>query len=101
MADAVKRIDETRERLAIDPGPEADEVRKPAHYRQGGIECIDAIRAALVGVKDPFVAFCMGQVIRYTWRHPHKGAPLTDLRKAQRYLGWAVEQMIRDNSTDD
>jgi hypothetical protein len=63
----------------------ADEVNRPAHYTQGGIECLDAIEAALG--RDGFRAFLRGQVIKYVWRAELKHAsPLTDARKAQFYL---------------
>ena len=61
----------------------------PNHYKQGGIECIDAIRAALG--KEGFEAYCVGNVIKYNWRYKHKNG-LEDLKKAQVYQAWAIEQ---------
>lgn len=55
------------------------------HYRQGGIECIDAIRAALT--PEEFRGFCKGNVIKYVWRESHKGGD-ADLGKAGDYLKW-------------
>ena len=49
---------------------QSDPVNRPAHYNQGGIECIDAIRDALGD--DGFRAYCLGNVIKYSWRHAHK-----------------------------
>ena len=49
---------------------QSNPVNRPAHYNQGGIECIDAIRAALGD--DGFRAYCLGNVIKYSWRHAHK-----------------------------
>ena len=63
-------------------------VNHPSHYNQGGVECIDAIRAALG--KDGFEAFCIGNVIKYLWRYKHKNG-LEDLQKAEVYLNWAME----------
>lgn len=65
----------------------ADKVRRPAHYTQGGIECIDAIRSALG--PEGFRAYCIGNVIKYNWRYRLKNGA-EDLRKAQVYLGWAI-----------
>ena len=62
----------------------------PNHYKQGDIECIDAIRAALG--KEGFEAYCIGNVIKYSWRYKHKNG-LEDLKKAQVYQAWATEQM--------
>jgi hypothetical protein len=58
-----------------------------AHYRQGDIECIDAIRAALTD--EEWRGFCKGNVLKYTWREKHKGGNET-LVKAQDYLRWAL-----------
>lgn len=60
-----------------------DNVNHPAHYKQGDIECIDAIRAALTD--DEFRGYCKGNVIKYTWRERHKGGD-ESLQKAMWYL---------------
>jgi hypothetical protein len=57
------------------------------HYRQGDIECIDAIRAALTD--EEWRGFCKGNVLKYTWREKHKGGD-GSLLKAQDYLRWAL-----------
>ena len=57
------------------------------HYRQGDIECIDAIRAALTD--EEWRGYCKGNVLKYTWREKHKGGDET-LVKAQDYLRWAL-----------
>jgi hypothetical protein len=57
------------------------------HYRQGDIECIDAIRAALTD--EEWRGYCKGNVLKYTWREKHKGGD-GSLLKAQDYLRWAV-----------
>lgn len=68
-------------------GGSASAVEHPAHYTAGGVECIDAIRAALGG---GFADYCLGNVIKYVWRHRMKGGA-EDLEKARVYLGWAIE----------
>lgn len=60
----------------------------PSHYRQGSVECIAAIEAALGPVG--FLAFLRGQVIRYTWRLGLKDAPVQEARKAQWYQNLLV-----------
>ena len=65
----------------------ADRVLHPPHYTQGGVECIEGIKAAL---GDEFPAYCQGNVLKYVWRWNHKGG-VEDLRKAQVYLGWMIE----------
>lgn len=64
---------------------ESDEVEHPAHYTRGGVECIDAIEAAVTGLEG-VEAVLTGQVLKYLWRWRHKGRPLEDLRKARWYL---------------
>lgn len=66
----------------------ADEVNNPAHYTAGGIECIEAIRAALT--PEEFRGFCKGNVIKYAWRERHKGGNQS-LNKAGWYLREAVK----------
>jgi hypothetical protein len=54
------------------------------HYRQGEIECIDAIRAALTD--EEWRGYCKGNVLKYVWRESGNET----LVKAQDYLRWAV-----------
>lgn len=61
-----------------------DPVNHPTHYTQGGIECIDAIKAAVTGL-DGFEAVLTAQIIKYIWRWKHKNG-LEDLKKALWYL---------------
>ena len=61
----------------------SDPVKRPPHYTQGEVECIDAIRAAL-GPKR-FAGYCQGNALKYIWRYEHKGG-VQDLAKAAWYL---------------
>lgn len=63
----------------------------PPHYLKGGYECKDVIKAALIGITDPWIAYCIGSAFAYLWRFTDKGG-LSDLIKAQDYLNWAAEQ---------
>ena len=60
-----------------------DQVNHPPHYTQGGIECIDAIQAALTA--DEFRGYCKGNALKYVCRERSKGGD-QDLRKAEWYL---------------
>ena len=66
-----------------------DNVNKPAHYRQGDIEAIDAIRAALT--PEEFRGYCKGNVLKYVWRERHKGGT-ESLKKARWYLDRLVAE---------
>ena len=65
--------------------PKNDPVNHPAHYTAGGVECIDAIAAALTSQNDPMAAWLTGQCLKYLWRWPLKNG-LEDLKKTRFYL---------------
>ena len=62
----------------------SDMVNHPSHYTQGGVECIDALKAATIN-KPPFEAVCVANVIKYLWRYEEKGG-IEDVQKAGWYL---------------
>ena len=64
-----------------------DPVNQPEHYRQGEIECIDAIEAALT--PEEFAGFCKGNLIKYAWRERHNGGA-ESLRKGQ----WDLARLL-------
>lgn len=74
----------------------SDMVNHPEHYNQGGIECIDAIKAATVG-KTGIEAFCVGNAIKYLWRFEEKNG-LEDVKKAKCYIERLIAEL--DNSED-
>ena len=61
-----------------------DNVKHPSHYCKGGMECIDAIKAAVSDITDPFEAYCTGNIIKYIWRWNDKNG-VEDLNKAKQY----------------
>lgn len=63
---------------------ENDVVERPAHYNQGGVECIDALAAATVELRG-IEAVCTANAIKYLWRWKRKNGT-EDLRKAKWYL---------------
>lgn len=71
-----------------------DSINQPEHYNAGGIECIDAIRAAMSQVA--FEGFLQGNIIKYIWRYRHKNG-LEDLKKAQ----WYLTLLISEQSSSD
>ena len=74
------------------------EVNHPGHYASGGIECIDAIRAAMG--KAEFIGFLRGNVIKYLWREDKKGSQLQDLEKASWYLKKMKEVIMNERERD-
>ena len=62
----------------------------PDHYQRDGIECIDAIKAAVQNLTGD-EAYCTGNAIKYLWRWKEKGGK-TDLKKAM----WYINDMIAE-----
>jgi hypothetical protein len=60
-----------------------DNVNNPPHYKQGAIECIEAIQSALT--EEEYRGYCKGNALKYIWREKHKGGD-ESLQKAQWYL---------------
>ena len=71
-----------------------DNVNHPKHYCKGGLECIDAIRAAVSDLQG-IEAVYAGNVIKYVWRFKGKNG-LEDLKKANQYLGWLIEEVEKN-----
>lgn len=68
-----------------------DMVNHPPHYQSdNGIECIDAIRAALG--REGFIAYCRGNAIKYLWRD--KANNVEDRNKAIWYINRANAEEI-------
>lgn len=68
-----------------------DSVNHPAHYTQGGIECIDALKAATAGLEG-IQAVCAANAIKYIWRFKDKNGT-EDLDKAIWYINRLKEEI--------
>ena len=58
---------------------EHDAVNSPSHYCQGGIECIEALKAATVNLKG-IEAVCTANAIKYLWRWKEKNGAVDWLK---------------------
>ena len=67
---------------------EQDNVNNPSHYKQGKIECIEAIQSALT--EEEFRGYCKGNALKYIWRERHKGGT-ESLEKAAWYLEYVAQ----------
>lgn len=65
-----------------------DNVKSPPHYKQGAIECIEAIKSALT--EEEFRGYCKGNAMKYIWRERHKGGT-ESLEKAAWYLDYMMQ----------
>lgn len=77
-------IIEDEPEAAEQPEAALDIVNHPAHYTADGVECIDAIAAATVGLEG-IRAVCVANIIKYVWRWNRKDCA-QDLDKAEWYL---------------
>ena len=81
---------ENAEGICCDKESNVDMVNHPAHYTQGGIECIDALKAATVS-KTGIEAVCTANAIKYLWRYEEKNG-IEDVKKAR----WYIDRLIRE-----
>lgn len=68
-----------------------DNVNHPNHYNAGGIECIEALKAATTGL-DGIESFCTANAIKYLWRWKHKNG-IEDLNKAIWYINYLIKTL--------
>ena len=64
-----------------------ENVYNPPHYKQGKVECIEAIQSALT--EEEFRGYCKGNAMKYIWRERHKGGD-ESINKALWYLNYMV-----------
>lgn len=69
-------------------GQDVDVVNHPPHYTQSGIECIDAIKAALG--EEQYEGYLRGACIKYLWRYKMKSG-VESLKKSEWYLKRLIE----------
>ena len=81
---------ENAEDKCCDKEPDMDMVNHPSHYTQGGIECIDALKAATIS-KTGIEAVCTANAIKYLWRYEEKNG-IEDVKKAR----WYIDRLIRE-----
>ena len=70
-------------------GEHYDMVDHPPHYSGEGLECIEAIKAALT--PDEWKGYLKGNVFKYVWRERNKGGQ-ESIRKARWHLNKLLEE---------
>jgi len=80
----MKEIERTSDRMV----DKLDMVNSPPHYNESGIECIDAIAAAL---GEGFEFYLQGNIMKYLWRYRYKNGT-EDLKKAR----WYMDKLITE-----
>lgn len=76
---------------------EFNAVSHPSHYTRGKFETIEIIEEITQGYEDGYVAYCVGNSIKYLARAPFKHeSPTEDIRKAIQYLQFALERIEKE-----
>ena len=70
-----------------------DNVNKPQHYRQGGLETIQILKAKMT--KEQFKGFLIGNILKYVTRAPYKNG-IEDYEKARYYLNALIKEERSD-----
>ena len=68
----------------------------PDHYKQGKVECIDALEAATTNLMG-LDAVCTANAIKYLWRWQEKGG-VEDLKKSIWYINKLIDGQPRELS---
>lgn len=69
------------------PGIDTNVVQ-PAHYKTGGIETIEFIKAKLT--PEEFNGLCVGNIIKYVTRARYKNG-IEDIKKARQYCDYLIQ----------
>lgn len=89
------RIEKLQEVIEKESNMKNDNVNSPAHYRQGGIECVEAIKASMS--QEGFRDYLKGNVMKYIWRYKHKGKAIEDIEKALWYLNRLKDELYEQD----
>ncbi len=63
----------------------------PDHYKSGGLEAIEVMRAFLS--REQFIGYLRGNVLKYELRLDKKGKALEDQMKALKYAEWLADEL--------
>lgn len=81
-------------RNVIDATQIQDAVNSPNHYTQGRFETIEIIEEITQGYDDGYVAYCVGNALKYLARAPYKHSePTEDISKAAKYIEFALARL--------
>ena len=67
----------------------------PDHYKDGEIECIDAMESC--ATKEQFIGYLRLNAMKYLWRFGKKGDPREQINKAQWYLKRLTQTLDESN----
>ena len=64
----------------------------PSHYKEGDVECIEAIKSSLD--TNAFHGYLKASVMKYLWRYDKKDNPALCLGKAQ----WFMNRLVNEHN---
>lgn len=64
----------------------------PNHYKEGDVECIEAIKSSLN--TEAFHGYLKASVMKYLWRYDKKDDPALCLGKAQ----WFMNRLVNEHN---
>ena len=67
-----------------------NKVQGSPHYREGGIEVLDVLKAKMSRVQ--YEGFLLGNVIKYSLRCNFTGREIEDIKKCRHYCDLLLEQ---------
>ena len=70
-----------------------DSVNHPVHYASNGPSCPNCGSNIECITITERMGFCLGNAVKYIWRHKNKGNALEDLKKARWYLDREIARM--------
>lgn len=73
---------------------EKDNVNHPDHYREYGLESLEAIKGSMSHLE--YMGFLKGNSLKYLYRYRLKGRAKEDLEKARFYLTEMINEIILD-----
>ena len=71
----------------------SDTVNHPKHYASNGPACPNCGSNIECITITERMGFCLGNAVKYIWRHKNKGNALEDLKKARWYLDREIARM--------
>ena len=75
-----------------------DLIENPAHYTGGNVKCPHCDKSLeCISIAKHF-GFMLGNVIKYIWRHNLKGNAIEDLKKARKYIDFAIAELEKNRA---
>ena len=84
-----EKIAKVKERMPFTPAPHEKDIINPSYYKEGDIECIDAIKSSMSN--ESFRGYLKGSIQKYVWRD--KENKKEDLDKAIWFINKLKEQL--------